>query len=115
MVTVINLPQRLQIVNGLSPASAGIHILPLLMMTAVGAFFTGAITSKINISWYLLVSSNILTILGTGLMSSLSTSQDIPGIEYFYQVILGFGFGIGLASLMVVSRCEVSLEDNGRW
>jgi hypothetical protein len=35
MVTVVNLPQRLQIVNGLSPASADIHILPLLLMTAV--------------------------------------------------------------------------------
>ena len=113
MVVIINLPQRMQIVNGMTPASAGIHILPLLSQVAVGAFVTGIITSKVNIAWYMLVGSNIMTTVGVGLMSNLPTSTEIPTIEYFYQVILGFGFGMTLTCLMVVVRSEVQFQDNG--
>ena len=103
----------MQIVNGMTPASAGIHILPLLSQVAVGAFVTGIITSKVNIAWYMLVGSNIMTTVGVGLMSNLPISTEIPPIEYFYQVILGFGFGMTLTSLMVVVRSEVQFQDNG--
>lgn len=113
MVVVVNLPQRLQIVNGLTPAAAGIHVLPLLSQVAVGAFVTGIITSKVNIAWYLLVGSNILTTVGVGLISNLPISTRIPPIEYFYQVMLGFGFGMTLTCLMVVVRSEVQFQDNG--
>ncbi|RDL37716.1 MFS general substrate transporter [Venustampulla echinocandica] len=112
MVTVVSLPQRLQIVNNLSPASAGTHILPLLIMTALGAFASGVIATRMNIAWFMLVLSNALSTLGLGLMSSLPTSAGVPGVFYFYQVIVGLGFGIGLATLMIVSRSEVALEDN---
>src|SRR5271168_3296957 len=93
MVTIVILPQRFQIVNGLAPVDAGIHILPLLLLTALGAFMAGAISSKVNCAWYMLVFANALTVLGTGLMSSLPTEYDIPGVIYFYQAMLGFGFG----------------------
>lgn len=113
MVTIVILPQRLQIVNGLSPVDAGIHILPLLLLTAVGAFVAGIITSKVNCAWYMLLFANGMITLGTGLMSSLPTGHDIPAVNYFYQAMLGFGFGMGLSSLLVLSRCEVPLADNG--
>jgi hypothetical protein len=113
MVVVVNLPQRFQIVNGMSPSTAGIHMLPLLVLVAVGAFVTGMITSKINISWYLLVGSSIMTTIGVGMLSTLPHDSHIPPITYFYQVILGFGFGMTLTSLMVVVRSEVQFQDNG--
>jgi hypothetical protein len=113
MVVIVNLPQRMQIVNGMTPASAGIHILPLLSQVAVGAFVTGIITAKVNIAWYMLVGSNIMTTVGVGLMSNLPISTEVPPIEYFYQAILGFGFGMTLTCLMVVVRSEVQFQDNG--
>jgi hypothetical protein len=113
MVVVVNLPQRFQIVNGMTPSTAGIHMLPMLSLVAVGAFVTGMITAKINIAWYLLVSSSVLTTVGVGMLSTLPHSNHIPPITYFYQVILGFGFGMTLTSLMVVVRSEVQFQDNG--
>ena len=114
MVVVVNLPQRFQIVNGMSPSTAGIHMLPMLSLVAVGAFTTGMITARMNIAWYLLVGSSVLTTVGIGMLSTLPHSNDIPPITYFYQVILGFGFGMTLTSLMVVVRSEVHFKDNGK-
>ena len=88
-------------------------MLPLLSLVAVGAFVTGMITAKVNIAWYLLVGSSIMTTVGVGLLSTLPNSNHIPPIVYFYQVMLGFGFGMTLTSLMVVVRSEVQFQDNG--
>ena len=113
MITIINLPQRFQIVNGESPANAGIRMLPLLLVSAFGAGLAGVICSKKNISWHLLVTSNALQVLGAGLISSLPSSEYIPKEQYGYQAILGLGFGLGLSSLVIVSRVEVNDDDLG--
>ena len=113
MVTIINLPQRFQIVNGLSPVDAGIRMLPLLLVSACGAGIAGAIASKKNVSWHILVLSNALQVLGLGLMSSLPSTEAIPKDQYGFQAILGMGFGLGLSSLFIVTRVEVEDDDLG--
>ncbi|KAH0292736.1 MFS general substrate transporter [Aureobasidium namibiae CBS 147.97] len=112
VVTIMALPQRFQIVNGDTPENAGLHMLPLIGATALGAMLTGTITGKFNIAWHLLVFSNILMTIGCGLMSTLPIDMQIAKICYFYQVVLGFGFGLTMASSMVVIRTEVALKDN---
>ncbi|KEQ86265.1 MFS general substrate transporter [Aureobasidium pullulans EXF-150] len=112
VVTIMALPQRLQIVNGVSPENAGLHMLPLIGSTALGAILTGTITGKFNIAWHLLVFSNVLMTVGCGLMSTLPTDSEIANLCYLYQIILGFGFGLTMASSMVVIRTEVAMKDN---
>ncbi|KAF4625107.1 hypothetical protein G7Y89_g13062 [Cudoniella acicularis] len=114
VVTVISLPQRFQIVNNNTPAKAGLHMLPLIITTALGAIVTGTVTSKFKIAWHLLVSANALMSIGCGLMSTLPTEQQIAPLAYVYQTILGLGFGLTMASSMVVARTEVALKDNGK-
>ncbi|MCJ1476102.1 hypothetical protein MMC13_004767 [Lambiella insularis] len=111
MTTLILLPQRFQVVNGLDPLSAGIRMLPLLCFSAVGSGL-GAITSKKhNVSFYLLLLGSTLQVLGMGLMSSISVGLEIEARQYTFQMILGTGFGLGLSSLIVVARVEVGAED----
>ncbi|THZ98538.1 MFS general substrate transporter [Aureobasidium pullulans] len=112
VVTIMALPQRLQIVNGDSPENAGLHMLPLIGSTALGAILTGTITGKFNIAWHLLVFSNVLMTVGCGLISTLPTDSEIANLCYLYQIILGFGFGLTMASSMVVIRTEVAMKDN---
>jgi hypothetical protein len=114
VVTIMALPQRFQIVNGDTPENAGLHMLPLIGATALGAMLTGTITGKFNIAWHLLVFSNILMTIGCGLMSTLPIDKKIAKICYFYQVVLGSGFGLTMASSMVVIRTEVALKDNSK-
>jgi predicted neutral ceramidase superfamily lipid hydrolase len=109
------LPQRFQIVHGDTPESAGLHMLPLIGATALGAMLTGTITGRFNIAWHLLVFSNILMTIGCGLMSTLPIDERIAKVCYFYQLVLGCGFGITMASSMVVIRTEVALKDNSEY
>ncbi|KAL8640452.1 MAG: hypothetical protein Q9226_008745 [Calogaya cf. arnoldii] len=111
MVIIIFLPQRFQIENNLSPVDAGVKMLALLLLSAFGAGLAGFICSKKNISWYLLVLSNILQVIGLGLLSSLPSSETVLARQYGYQVTLGLGFGLGLSSLVIVSRVEVDDSD----
>ncbi|KAL9588224.1 MAG: hypothetical protein Q9203_002967 [Teloschistes exilis] len=113
MVTIIFLPQRFQIENDLSPVDAGVKMLALLLLSAFGAGLAGFICSKKNISWYLLVLSNVLQVIGLGLLSSIPSSETVLARQYGYQVILGLGFGLGLSSLVIVSRVEVDDADLG--
>ena len=107
MVTLINLPQRFQIVNALSPVEAGIRLLPLLVLSAFGAGLSGIICNKKNISFYLICFANVLQIIGTGLMSVSSTAKHIPASIYGLEAVLGFAFGTNAVCLMITSRVEV--------
>ncbi|KAL8843746.1 MAG: hypothetical protein Q9176_001954 [Flavoplaca citrina] len=111
MVIIIFLPQRFQIENSLSPVDAGVKMLALLLLSAFGAGLAGFICSKKNISWYLLVLSNVLQVIGLGLLSTIPSSDTVLARQYGYQVILGLGFGLGLSSLVIVSRVEVDEAD----
>ncbi|KAL7621663.1 hypothetical protein AAE478_008990 [Parahypoxylon ruwenzoriense] len=108
LVTVVFLPQRFQLVNGLSPVDAGVRMLPLLLLSASGAGLGGIISKKHNISWYVLTSSLGLQLIGLGLMTTLPTnSNEIPVKQYGFQAILGLGFGLTLSCLVIVAQTEV--------
>ena len=116
MMTLIFLPQRLQLQNGLSPVQAGIDMLALLLLSATGAALTGIVVSKHNISWYILAGSLMLQMIGLGLMSTLpATAGPVPSAQFGYQVILGLGFGFALSSLAVLARVEVDERDISKY
>jgi len=114
MATIIFLPQRYQLENGLSPIAAGVKMLTLLLLSAFGAFVGGFINSIKNLSFPALVFSQMLQMIGLGLMSSLSSSEGISVPQYAYQCILGLGFGLSLSSVALVARFEVKSEDHGK-
>ena len=108
----IYLPQRFQIVNGLSPLNSGIHLLlvPLVCFTATGI---GSGLSFIkNISYPLLVAALALQCISLGLMTTLPSAADIPASLYGYETILGFGFGLALPTVSTIARMELSHFDH---
>ena len=99
--------------NSFSPVEAGIRMLPLLILSAVGAGLTGIICARKNMSFYLIALSNILQIIGTGLMSASDVSSQIPISDYVIESLLGFAFGISAVCLMITSRVEVDPKHSG--
>ncbi|KAK7926951.1 hypothetical protein PG985_003949 [Apiospora marii] len=112
-VTTIYLPQRFQLQNSMSAMDAGLRMLPLLMLSAVGAGVGGAIVRWWNISWYILASSCCLQTVALGLMATLPTTGEVARAQYGYQAMLGLGFGLTLSSFLVLARLEVSGKDSG--
>ncbi|KAK7996827.1 phospho-2-dehydro-3-deoxyheptonate aldolase- phenylalanine-inhibited [Apiospora arundinis] len=111
MMILIFLPQRFQLQNGLSPLDTGIRMLPLLVSSATGAAIAGIITMRKNITWYMLLFSVCLQMLGLGLMITLPTTGEIYRVQYAYQALLGLGFGCTMTSYIVLMRVEVG--ENG--
>lgn len=88
-------------------------MLALLLLSALGAGLGGAISSRRNIAWYILVTALALQLLGLGLMSTLLASGPVTARHYGYQAILGLEFGLSLSSLVIVVRVEVGPSDVG--
>lgn len=112
MTVLINLPQRFQAVDGATPFEAGLRLLPLLLASPVATAVTGQLASKFNVPpFYLLLFATSLQVLGIGLSSSVRFTS---GNEMFgYEVIMGFGFGMGLVSLIIYTPMVVDRADMG--
>jgi hypothetical protein len=112
MTILINLPQRFQAVDGATPFEAGIRLLPLLLSSPVATAIAGQLASKYKVPpFFLLLFATSLQILGIGLSSSVKFTS---GKEmYGYEVIMGFGFGMGLVSLLIFTPLVVDRADMG--
>ncbi|GKT93539.1 MFS multidrug transporter protein [Colletotrichum tofieldiae] len=114
MTALINLPQRFQAVNGLSPFNAGVHLLPLLLSSPLATAVSGHLATKWDVSpFYLLLFGATMQMLGIGLASSAAPDQlrRLLGFE----VIMGFGFGMTLVTLLIyvpflVDRADLAVS-----
>ncbi|CAG8318171.1 unnamed protein product [Penicillium salamii] len=107
-VVIFNLPLRSQIVNGLSPAAAGVRLLPLLCATAVGSFLGGAASSKKNRTFHTFVIATAFVILGAGLLSTIPADFKIPGKVYGFEVIVGFGIGLTFSTISLLTTIQTT-------
>ncbi|RYP71921.1 hypothetical protein DL771_004524 [Monosporascus sp. 5C6A] len=112
MTVLINLPQRFQAVDGTSAFEAGLRLLPLLLASPVATAVSGQLAGRFKIPpFYLLLFATSLQLIGVGLASSV---QFLGGKEmYGYEVIMGFGFGMGLVSLLILTPLVVDRTDMG--
>ncbi|ROW03115.1 hypothetical protein VMCG_05822 [Cytospora schulzeri] len=106
---IVNIPQRAQAVYDLSPVNAGLTLLPLMLASPVATAISAFLTERVKIApFYIILVACVLQVLGLGLTCSLSTdSKSVPIAQYGYQVIMGFGFGLGLTTLLSFARAVV--------
>ncbi|KAI1146553.1 major facilitator superfamily domain-containing protein [Nemania diffusa] len=106
LTILIILPERFQIINGDSALDSGIHLLPMLGATALGAFLAGALSRQRNNTSWTLLAAHGFQLLGTGLMSTLrSTTMEIKA-QYGFQVLLGLGTGLSLGSVTIMGSVQ---------
>ncbi|KAF5692776.1 major facilitator family transporter [Fusarium denticulatum] len=107
---VVNIPQRAQAVYGMSPSRAGIILLPMMLTSPAATVLSGYLTGNAKVPpAYLIITAAVLQVLGVGLTCSLSTdATDMPDAQYGYEVLMGVGFGMGLATVLTFARVVVS-------
>ncbi|ETS78083.1 hypothetical protein PFICI_10145 [Pestalotiopsis fici W106-1] len=102
-VTVFQLPQRFQLVNGLSGFDAGVRILPFAGGITVGSSIGAKLASQFRLpAVYVVLFGSSLQIIGLALMTTLPSSLSVPATVYGYQVIAGFGCGVSYAVLYLM-------------
>lgn len=117
MAAIIIIPQRFQVVNGTNAVDAGIRLLPLLLCSPIATILSSLILTKLRAPpFYLLLAGCSLQTLGVGLFSSLDSSHlDVPRTQYGFQVIMGFGFGINLSTVLMMVPLVVNQKDMGTY
>lgn len=102
-IIIISLPLRFQIVNLNSPASAGVHLLPLLCFTGAGGTLGGLVSSKRNNISQTFIVAGAFILLGVGLLSTLGDSESIEPKCYGFQVFVGLGVGATYSAVSIMT------------
>jgi len=113
MAVIINLPQRFQAANAVSSSRAGICLLPLLLSSPFASGVCGYLVSKLKVPpFYLIMAGATLQLVGVCLLGRLpNTPLKVVSQVFGYEVILGFGFGIGLSTLLIMTPLVVQEQD----
>ncbi|KAI0021543.1 major facilitator superfamily transporter [Xylariomycetidae sp. FL0641] len=112
ILTVYAFPLRLQVVNGKSPLVAGIMLLPMLGSSALGSVIAGKLNGqKDRVFGTLLVATSSM-VLGCGLLSTLSSSQNLQPKALGFLVFVGLGFGLSVATATIMAVLHSSVRDH---
>jgi hypothetical protein len=95
MVMVYYLPLWFQAVKGSSAIKSGIELLALIIALVAGTFVGGALTFKTGYYTPCMLISSVIGPVGAGLISTWKVDEH-EGKWIGYQVIYGFGLGMGM-------------------
>lgn len=114
MLLIFVVPLRVQVVGGKSALLAGVMLLPMLAMVAVGSVVSGAVNSKKHMIAESLLVGSCLMLLGCGLLTTLST-RDLDSAKLLgFVTFCGLGFGLTVSSSTMIASLEAPPEDYGK-
>ncbi|KAI0861409.1 MFS multidrug transporter-like protein [Xylaria cubensis] len=110
--TNFQLPQRLQIVNGLSPTDAGVRVIPFTLAAPFGSVLAPIVCKVGKVPpIYLVIFAAIVQVIGFSLISTLPYSKTPIAAQYGYEIIAGFGCGINITLLILMTPFSVQARD----
>lgn len=110
MVLIYYLPIWFQAVKGVSAVQSGIHTLPLVLSLVVASILSGVITQKTGYYVGQLYASTLLTSIGAGLLTTLTVNTG-TGKWIGFQIIYGFGLGLGMQQAGMSAQTCLSKKD----
>lgn len=114
-VAIFQLPQRFQLINGLSSLEAGVRIIPFGAGIPLGTIVAANILSKTKLPpIYIIFAGTILQVIGFALLSTLPSTLEVsPGI-YGYQILGGLGCGANYQSMYLTIAFVAEPRDRGK-
>ncbi|KAJ4354458.1 uncharacterized protein N0V89_006195 [Didymosphaeria variabile] len=109
-VVIYSLPTHFQVVNDHSALASGIALLPLLGSSAIGSTIAGAVSSKKNNTFPVMITGAVLMVIGTATLSTLGIETQAKA--YGLQVFVGLGFGLTIATSSMIAGTESEIRDN---
>lgn len=113
MSGIYQLPQRFQVVHGLSPLAAGVRVIAFTGAAPIASVITAIIAKTGVPPIYIVLAATCLQITGFALLGTLPVSTAIPKAQYGYQVMAGFGCGTNVSLLALMTPFSVEEKDNG--
>lgn len=109
-VTVYYLPIWFQAVKGVTAYQSGIRNIPVLIAVVIGTLLSGGLITKIGYYTPFMLASSVLTSIGAGLLTTFEL--DTGSSKWIgYQVICGFGIGLGLQLPLVAIQTVLDMSE----
>ncbi|KAJ7056685.1 putative MFS multidrug transporter [Mycena amicta] len=109
-ILVFYLPIWFQAIKGVSPVKSGIASLPMILSLVLGSLIAGIVVTVTGYYTPWLLVSTVLMSVGAGLLSTLTvTTGHAKWIGY--QVIYGFGVGVGMQQPVIAAQTVLPLRD----
>lgn len=109
------IPQRFEIVNGLSPFDAAVRFIPFSLLSPFGSIISPGLAKAFKVPlMYLLAVGAAVQIIAYALLGSLPSDQEIRAREYGYLILGGFGCGLYTPILSLMTPFATEKKDHGK-
>ena len=115
IVSYFIIPQRYQLVYGMSGLDAGVRLIPFTVILPIGTIFSSILAGKKIPPIYILISWSCLQVIGFALLSTLPTTSELPLRMYGFEVIAGWGCGMNFTLLLVAVPFVTEKRDHGKY
>ncbi|KAI1757173.1 MFS general substrate transporter [Xylaria castorea] len=110
LMVIYYLPLWFQVVKGATATQSGIYTLPFVLSLVVASTLSGAFTQKVGYYVPAMIASPSLLATGQGLMSTFKVNE--PSSHWIgFQVIAGFGLGLGLQASSLAAQAVLPTPD----
>ncbi|MFJ2343572.1 DHA2 family efflux MFS transporter permease subunit [Streptomyces antimycoticus] len=106
------LPTFLQIVQGVSPTTSGLHLLPLVLGMLLSSTVSGHLVSRTGRYKVFPVLGTAITAIGLLLLHQLRESSGVAEMSAYFFVF-GCGLGLVIQVLVLIVQNSVSYQDLG--
>ncbi|KAI9367709.1 MFS general substrate transporter [Aspergillus egyptiacus] len=104
------LPIWFQAIKGVSATKSGIMNLPILLSSVISAMLSGGMVTTFGYYTPFMIASSILMAIGAGLLTTFDVDTG-HSAWIGYQVLLGFGIGLGMQQPLIVVQAVLPLQD----
>ena len=113
-VTNLQIPQRFQLVTGMSSLDAGVRLIPFGVGLSAGTIMSANIAKRFKVPVvYCVITGSLLQVIGYALLGSSGSYVNIPPAVYAYLVIAGIGCGTSFQILILTIPTIAEKRDNG--
>ena len=90
--------------------------MPFTFAAPLGSMLSALIAGKFKVPpLYIVIVASILQVIGFVLLSTLPASAKLIPAQYGYEIIAGFGCGINISLLVLMTPFSVEEQDNGEF
>ena len=110
LTMVYYVPIWFQAIKGVSAIRSGIDTLPMIMSLVVASIMAGALVQRLGYYVPFMIANGIIMSIGAGLITTFTPSTNHPK-WIGYQIIFGFGLGLGMQQANLAAQAVLSRRD----
>ncbi|KAF3202729.1 hypothetical protein TWF106_002124 [Orbilia oligospora] len=110
MLFIYYLPIWFQAIQGVNATDSGVRLIPMVLTLVVGTFVAGGVVRAFGYYTPFMIAGAVVTSIGAGLLTTLTPSAS-AGKWIGFQVLYGFGLGLGLQQPAIAAQAVLERKD----